>query len=81
MAVNCFVRPLAMLGLVGVTATDTNVADVTVSVVLPEIAPLVAEIVVPPTAAELAKPCEPAALLIVATLALDEAQLTWVVRS
>ena len=80
MAVNCSVSPLAMLGLAGVTAIDTNVAEVTVSVVLPEMAPLVAEIVVLPAAAELASPCEPAALLIVATLVLLEAQVTCVVR-
>ena len=67
MAVNCSVSPLAMLGLAGVTAIDTNVAEVTVSVVLPEMLPLVAEIVVLPAAAELASPCEPPALLIVAT--------------
>ncbi len=43
-----------MLGVAGVTAMDTNVAEVTVSVVLPEMAPLAAEIVVLPAAAELA---------------------------
>ena len=80
MAVNCSVSPLAMLGLAGVTAIDTSVAEVTVSVVLPEMLPLVAEIVVLPAAAELARPCEPPALLIVATLVLDEAQVTCVVR-
>ena len=53
---------------------------VTVSVVLPEMAPLAAEIVVLPTAAELASPCEPAALLTVATLVLLDAQVTCVVR-
>ena len=47
---------MAMLGLAGVTAMDTNVAEVTVSVVLPETTPLVAEIVVLPTAALLASP-------------------------
>ena len=62
------------------TAIDTNVAVLTVSVVLPEMAPLVAEIVVLPAAAELASPCEPAALLIVATLVLEDTQVTCVVR-
>ena len=33
-----------------------------------------------PTAAELASPCEPLALLIVATPVLEEAQVTCVVR-
>ena len=42
--------------------------------------PLVAEIVVLPTAAVLANPCEPAALLIVATVVLLDAQVTCVVR-
>ncbi len=69
-----------MLGVAGVTAIDTNVAEVTVSVVLPEMAPLAAEIVVLPTAAELANPCEAAALLTVATLVLLDAQVTCVVR-
>jgi hypothetical protein len=65
-----------MLGAAGVTAIDTSVADVTVSVVLPEMDPLVAEILVLPTAAALARPCEPAALLMVETLVLLEAQVT-----
>ncbi len=34
-AVNCSVRPLAMLGLAGVTAIDSNVAAVTVRTVEP----------------------------------------------
>ena len=71
---------MAILGVAGVTAIDTNVAELTVSMVLPEMAPLVAEIVALPAAAELASPCEPAALLIVATLVLLEAQVTCVVR-
>ena len=79
-ALNCSVRPLAMLGLAGVTAIDTNVAEVTVRELLPETAPLVAEIVVLPTAAVLASPCEPLALLIVATLVLEDAQVTCVER-
>ena len=77
---NGLLRPFAMLGFAGVTAIDTNVAEVTVSVVLPEMAPLAAEIVVLPTAAELASPCEPVALLIVAALVLLDAQVTCVVR-
>ncbi len=80
MAVNCSVRPFATLGLAGVTEIDTSVAEVTVSVVLPEMDPLVAEMVVLPVAAELASPCEPPALLIVATPVLLEAQVTCVVR-
>ncbi len=80
MAVNCLVRPLAMLGLAGVTAIDTNVAELTESVVLPEMAPLAAEIVVLPAVALVASPSEPAALLIVATAGVLEAQVTCAVR-
>ena len=53
---------------------------VTVRAVLPEMSPLVAEMVVLPRLAELARPWEPAALLMVATLVLLEPQVTWVVR-
>jgi hypothetical protein len=79
-AVNCRVVPLTMLGLVGVTAIDTRVAEVTVSVVDPGIPPSVAVIVVEPAATEVAKPLEPAALLMVATPAADGLQATAVVR-
>ena len=41
-AVNCCVPPLAIDGFAGVTAIDTSVAAVTVSVVLPETVPEVA---------------------------------------
>jgi hypothetical protein len=41
-AVNCCVLPLAIEGVAGVTAIDTSVAAVTVSVVLPETVPEVA---------------------------------------
>ncbi len=74
------VVPLAMLGLVGLTATETSVAAVTVSVVEPEILPDVAVIVVVPAATEVASPFEPAALLIVAAAVLDELQVTAAVR-
>jgi hypothetical protein len=59
-----------------VTAMDTSVAGVTVSVVDPDILPDVAVIVVEPAVAEVASPLEPAALLIVATDAADELQVT-----
>src|SRR2546428_456471 len=70
-----------MLGFVGVTVIVDRVAFVTVSVVFPETSPSVAVIVVVPAATDVAKPCEPPALLIVATAVLDELQVTWVVRS
>ncbi len=41
-AVNCWLLPSARLGLGGVTPIDTSVAEVTVSVVLPEMVPDVA---------------------------------------
>jgi hypothetical protein len=69
-----------MLGLAGVTAMDTSVAVVTVSVVDPDIPPDVAVTVVEPAAAEVANPLEPAALLIVAAPVLDEFQVIAVVR-
>ena len=75
MAMNCWVVPLAMLGLVGVIAMDTRVAGVTVRVVDTEMFFKVAVIVVEPTAREMACPWEPAALLIDATPVLDELQV------
>jgi hypothetical protein len=49
-AVNCSVAPVAIVGIAGVTAIDTNVAGVTVSVVDPLIVPDVAVTAVLPTA-------------------------------
>ena len=58
-----------MLGLVGVTAIDANVAAVTVRVAIPcfDVTGSTALIVVEPAATALASPLEPATLLIVAT--------------
>src|SRR6266571_4729498 len=80
-AVNSRVVPFAILGAVGVTVIVDRFAAVTVSVVLPETPPKVAVIVVVPAATDVARPCDPPALLIVATAVLDELQATWVVRS
>jgi hypothetical protein len=55
---------------------DTSVAAVTVSVVLPEMAPLVALMVVLPAFRADARP----AALIVAVVVVDEAQVTLAVR-
>ncbi len=69
-----------------VGALQDKVADpvvviaVTVSVAVPETLPDVALMVVDPAATAVASPCEPAALLIVATPVLDELQVTTVVR-
>ena len=76
---NCCVVPSAMLGLGGVTAIDTNVADVTVSVTGAELtAPSAAVTCALPVAALEARPCEPEALLIV-TAALFEDHETSIV--
>ncbi len=79
-AVNCWVVRSAMLGLAGVIARETSVADVTVSVVDPDVEPDVAVIVVEPAAIGVARPIEPAVLLIFATDVADEVQATDVVR-
>ncbi len=78
-AVNCWVPPVAIDGLAGVTAIDTRVAVVTVSAVEPEMLPSVARIVVDPAATDAAKPFVPAELLIVAIPVLEELQVTEVV--
>ena len=82
-AVNCFVVPRAMLGLVGVTEIDTSVAGVTVSVVVPDmfVAGSMAVIVAEPVPAAVVKPLEPNTLLTLATLVDDEFQVTDVVIS
>ena len=79
MAVNCWVVPLAMLGLAGVTAIDCSTAAVTVSTVEPVTPPSVALIVEVPGATR-GRQARPAAL-IVATEVVAEAQVTWLVRS
>ncbi len=81
MAVNCLVVPSAMLGSVGVTPIVTSVADVTVRVVLPEMVPDVAVMVVDPAVKGVVRPLEPPVLLTVATAVFDELQVTDAVRS
>src|ERR1700736_5886859 len=71
-AVNCCVKPLAIVGFTGVTPIDTNVGGVTVKRVAPVMLPLFAEIVEVPTPAAVAKPV----LLIVATVVVPEAHTT-----
>ena len=66
--------------MAGVTAIETSVAAVIVSVVEP-VTPLnVAEIEVEPIPTPDARPCEPAALLIVPLVASLDAQVAVVVR-
>ncbi len=69
-----------MLGLAGVTEIDKSVAGVTVRVVDPVMLPNAAVIVDVPAARQDARPFDPAALLIAATVALDELQVTEAVR-
>jgi hypothetical protein len=77
----CCIVPNAMLGFVGVTARDTSVEGVTVSVVDPDTLPDEAVIVVDPEATEVANPLEPAVLPMVAAAAVDELQFTDAVKS
>jgi hypothetical protein len=70
----------AIDGIAGVTEIDTSVAAVTVSVVLPLIAPVAAEMTVIPAATLVARPFEPAALEIVAVAGVADAQVTVLVR-
>ena len=77
MAVNCWVSPLAMLGFVGVTAIDTSVAAVTVSVAVLLVTPLeVAVIAEVPVAIPVARP----PVLMVATAGVAEFQAAVPVR-
>jgi hypothetical protein len=75
-AVNCCVFPAATDGFAGVTAIDTRVAFVTVSVVDPTTPPLVALIVELPAFTPVAKP----AALIVATVGVPDAHVTLPVK-
>ena len=81
-AVNCSATPLATDGLPGVTAMETRVGAVTVSVVELEMLPRVALMLVEPVASVEARP----AVLIVATAGVADAHVTdpvmfWVVLS
>lgn len=80
-AANCCLRPAATDGLVGVTLIETTVAAETVSKVLPVFPPKAAKMVVEPSATLEAIPLLPAALLIVALLTSEEAQVACMVRS
>jgi hypothetical protein len=65
-----------MEAFAGVTATDTSVEAITVSVVLPEIEPVVARMVVEPVPIAVATP----AALIVATVPAEELHVEVLVR-
>lgn len=72
-ATSCWAVPTPMLGLAGVTAIDTRVAGVTVSVVFPEMLAMVAVMTDEPAAIPDARPLVAA---IVATEVVPEAQVT-----
>jgi len=78
--VNCWVVPPAIEAERGDTEIDVSVAAVMVRVVEPEMLPDVARIVVDPAATDVARPLEPAALLIVAAAVLEEFQVAVAVR-
>ncbi len=71
-AVNCFVVPTAMLEPAGVTASETNVAPVTVSDAVPLTDPSVAVMVAVPVPVLVAKPVES----MLATTFNDEDQVS-----
>src|SRR5579863_137333 len=79
-AVNCCVAPRAIEGSAGLTAIETSAAGLTVMVVLPLTEPEVALMEAEPVAKLVARPSEPALLLMVATEASDELQFTVAVR-
>ncbi len=78
LAVNCFVVPRPLVGLIGVRAIDERAF--TVRVAEPE-TPRVAVMIVDPAENAVAIPLEPDALLIVATLSTDELHVANTVRS
>ena len=73
--------PLAMLGFVGVTASDTRVAAVTVRVAVAVWPPYAAVMVVAPVLLPVARPSVPAALLIGPTLVSLDVHVASNVRS
>jgi hypothetical protein len=80
-ATNCCVVAFAIDGVAGVTEIAVRTAAVTVSVVLPLMVPLFAEMIVVPTATLLARPFEPAAFEIVAVATVAESHVAVVVTS
>src|SRR5690348_470826 len=78
-AVNCCVVPKATEESAGVIAMERSTAAVTVRVVDPDTLPEVAATVVVPIPTLVARPCDPAVLLTLATLGLLETHCTVVV--
>ena len=77
MAVNCWVRPAATEGVLGVTEIEVNTAAVTVSVVEPLIEPDLAVMVALPCATPVARPV---VLVTVAIEVFEEVQVALLVR-
>jgi hypothetical protein len=75
-AVNCWVVPTTIAGFCGRMPSETSAAVCTVNVVDALTAPSVAEIVVIPVPELVASPWVPLLLLIVATVATEEAHIT-----
>lgn len=71
---NCCVVPSGIEADGGLTAMEINVAGVTVNVAVPFNAPEEALIMVVPALKALARPCDPEASLMVATLGAEELQ-------
>ncbi len=80
-AVNCLTVPRATVEFAGVTTMDCKTPFVTVKVVELEIVPNVAVMVELPCATAVATPCVDTPLLMVATPAADELQVTVSVMS
>ena len=80
-AVNCNFPPTAMLGVAGVTSIELKAGVITVSVVLPDLPPKVAVIVVEPTPTDVASPLVWVPLLITAAPVFEELQVTCLVKS
>src|SRR5262249_34246892 len=76
-ALNCFVPPTVTVGFGGVTAIDWSTTAVTVSVVEPETAPLVALIVLVPAFTAVASPVA----LIAAVAGVPDVHVTVLVKS
>lgn len=80
-AVNCWVLPRAMIGLVGLTAIAVITASVTVSIAVEEtIESNDAVMDEVPSLTAVASPFDPAALLIVATGVIDDSQVAHEVK-
>lgn len=80
-ATKACVVPRVILGLVGEMLSETSVAFVTVSAIVPTCPANTAEMVDAPGATPVAKPLVPAALLTVATEAVEDVHVTADVKS